>query len=169
MSHPSTSDSDNPYQPPAIAEQTGVVYGLKMGLAVVSALVLWLALGRNVPYGYAIGAYLFGAFVGVLVGNTQSEKNALGVSFFFSWVIGSIVALIQFSPELQKGMADNSGAPNWFLSLVIGLLFSSLMFAAFGTFAVASAIHLYMNLLFGMRGSSVANDQVDPSAHERSE
>lgn len=126
----------NPYEPPNVDVGADKPTPLKFTLALGMALLVWFALAFLGWGWFQIGAYLFGSFAGILLGQVRSERNTLKSSYLGSFVVGSLCLFaMQFERVRQS--------PNFIFTELIG----SAIIAYVAMLAVTGCITLYMRVV----------------------
>jgi FtsH-binding integral membrane protein len=86
------SSVDTAVQPAVARDQARALFGQTMGLVAVTAglFALGAYLGRDLSYGWGIGAYIasFAVLIGLNVAASRSEQLAIGLLFGFGVLIG---------------------------------------------------------------------------------
>jgi len=125
----------NPYDPPNVVVGADKPTPLKFTVAIGIALLVWFSLAFLGWVWFQFGAYLFGSFAGILLGQVRSESSTLRSSYLGSFVVGSICL---FAMKFEKFRLS----PNFIFSELIG----SAITAYVAMLAVTGCITLYMRL-----------------------
>ena len=125
----------NPYEPPNVDVGAVRTTPLKLTLAIGISLLLWFSLAFLGWGWFQIGAYLFGSFVGILVGQVRSELSTLRSSYLGSFVIGSTCLFAMKFEKLRL-------SPNFIFPDLIG----SAILAYVAMLAVTGCIFICMRL-----------------------
>ena len=75
---------------------------LKLTFVLSVAFLLWMSLGLVGRSCFCFGEFLFGSFVGILVGPIRSGNTTLWTSMLSSFLLGTIVTAISLYEVLLK-------------------------------------------------------------------
>lgn len=125
----------NPYEPPNVDVGEDKPTPLKLTLALGIAILVWFSIAFLGWGWFHLGAYLFGSFAGILLGQVRSERSTLRSSYLGSFVVGSLCLFAMKFEKIRQ-------SPNFIFPELIG----SAITAYVAVLAVTGCIAIYMRL-----------------------